>query len=391
MAIVDPVRPASRRLDTAGPGTADVVGLRLTLGALLRWSPIVLLAALLGWLVGGALPELGRSTSANVSLGLTDHVRWPFYDAVMARQPALLDTDEVRAATEADVGATADSVTLDLGTGQTGAVMRIVVEAEREEHALALAQGMGERLVAANLAEQRVVVEERIARLEADVDERRTELATLDARRDEERLALDSDAAEITQAQLLVVAAHLTEAEAQLESAQEELADLGPRVAIVAPAVAGREPGDATRSSAVTAALLALLAVGVVPSLDRRFGRVRTVAQLRRIWPAVPAVDERRGSALLGEDLPTVVDGLAAMHGSVVVVAGDEQTADRLLGRPNSTVVVLGHVGLAASLADADAVVIAVRRRSVALRRLDETADGLAGLGVRPTAVVLTS
>lgn len=388
MAIVDHVRTPARPLDVAAAAPVEVLGLRHTLAGLLRWSPFVAVAVLTGWIIGAAVPDLGRSERAHVTVGLTDVVQWPFYDAVMARQGALVEQDTFRAAAEATVGVVADRVAVELDAGQTDAVMRILVEAPSQPDAIALAAALADGLITADLEEQRTELQARIAAVGAQVVEEQSEIDALDTRRDQERLARDSDAAEMTQAQIVVKSGELARLEGDLERAEQELAEVAPRVEVVAPATAGSSRPDRVRASVVMAALLGLLAVAAVPSIDRRRGRVRSAGQVRQIWPAVPIVDERRPNELLGADLASVVGELAATRGDVIVLAADERVADRV---PRGTaVIVWGSGGVAALLADAPAVVVAVPRGSTRRRRLQQVADELVALGVRPSVVVLT-
>jgi hypothetical protein len=391
-------RPASRRLDASGPGTADFAGVRLTLGALLRWSPVVAVAALVGWALGSSLPDLGRPTSATVTLGLTDQVVWPFYDAVVARQPALLDEGGVLAAAQATTALVADDVEFDLDTGQTNAVIRLVVDAPSTDDAVALADAIGEALVEANLAEQRTEVQERIDDLTTQLDRRRERLDDLAVERDEALSAGRQDDADQARSAAIVVANGIAGLEDQLTDAEVELESIRPRLAVIAPAVAGRNRSDDVRANAVTAALLALLAVAVVPTLDRRISRIRSVAQVRRIWPGVPVLDERRGSDLLGS---TAADAARRMGDdgrlAVSVLALDQRTAavleaDDLADRYQVIAPATDAWADAwKAVLEADVVVVAARRGSVRVRRAERLADELIALGVEPRAVVITS
>lgn len=391
-------RPPSRRLDASGPGTADLAGVRLTLGTLLRWSPVVAVAALVGWALGSSLPDLGRPNSATVTLGLTDQVVWPFYDAVVARQPALLDEGGVLAEAQASTGIVADDVEFDLDTGQTDAVMRLVVDAATDDEAVALADAIGTALVDANLAEQRATVQERIDALTTRLDRRRERLDELAVDRDEALFSGRQDDADQARSAAIVVANGIAGLEDQLTDAEVELESMQPRLAVIAPAVAGRDRSDDVRANAVTAALLALVAVAVVPTLDRRISRVRSAAQVRRIWPGVPVLDERRGSDLLGTTAAEAArrmgdDGRLA----VTVLALDRRTAatlaaDDLADRYQVVAPSTDDWAEAwTAVLDAEVVVVAARRGSVRVRRAERLADELVALGVAPRAVVLTS
>ena len=390
-------RPPSRRLDASGPGTADLAGVRLTLGTLLRWSPVVAIAALVGWALGTSLPDIGRPNSATVTLGLTDQVVWPFYDAVVARQPALLDEGGVLAGAQATTGVVADDVEFDLDTGQTNAVIRLVVDASTTDEAVVLADAIGMALVDANLAEQRATVNERIDALTTRVDRRRERLDELAVQRDEALFSGRADDADQAREAAIVVANGIAGLEDQLTDAEVELESMQPRLAVVAPAVAGRDRSDDVRANAVTAALLALAAVALVPTLDRQISRVRSAAQVRRIWPGVPVLDERRGSDLLGA---TAADAARRM-------GDDGRLAVALLALDPRSAAVLEAYDLAdpyqeiapatdawadawAAVLDADVVVIAARRGSVRVRRAERLADELLALGVVPRAVVIT-
>ncbi len=397
MSTPDTAVPVSRRLDASGPGTADLAGVRLTLGTLLRWSPVVAALAWVGWSIGSSLPDLGRTDSATVTIGLTDQVGWPFYDAVIARQPALLDGG-VRAAAQAATGITAGDVSFDLDTGQTNAVMRLVVETDTGAgvDAVTLADAIANGLVAKNLDEQRAAVQERVDGLEARLVDRRARLEELNRELDVELFSGNQDDADQTREAALVVASGIAGLEVQLADSQAELVSVQPRVDVVAPAVEGRDRSDDVRANAVTAALLALFAIAVVPTLDRRLARLRSAAHVRRIWPGVPLLDERRGSDLLGQSADEAVrhigdDGRAA----VTVLALDDASAEQLAesadaGLLGDCVVVAPSPDASAALLDADAIVIVVRRGSLTVRRVERIADDLVALAVAPRAVVLT-
>ncbi len=389
-------RPVTRRLDASGPGTADLAGVRLTLGTLLRWSPVVAVAALVGWALGSSVPDLGRPTSATVTLGLTDQVVWPFYDAVVARQPALLD-EGVLADAQTTTGVVADDVEFDLDTGQTNAVIRLVVDASSTDDAVVLADAIADALVAANLAEQRTTVQQRIDDLTTRLDGRRDRLDELNRERDEALFSGRQDDADQARSAAIVVTNGIAGLEGQLADAQVELESLLPRLEIVAPAVAGRDRSDDVRTNAVTAALLALVAVALVPNLDRRISRLRSTAQVRRIWPGVPVLDERRGSDLLG---PTAAEAARRIGDdgrlAVTIVALDPRAGAALAGddlADRYAVVALeteSWTDAWTALLDADAVVVVARRGTVRVRRVERLADELVALGVAPRAVVIT-
>jgi hypothetical protein len=390
-------RPATRRLDTSGPGTADLAGVRLTLGSLLRWSPVIAIAGLLGWTLGSSLPDVGRANSATITLGLTDQVVWPFYDAVVARQPTLLEQGGVLAEAEATTGIVADGVEFDLDTGQTDAVIGLVVDATESDDAVVLADAIGAGLVAANLAEQRSTVQQEIDDLTTRLEQRRTRLDELNLQRDEQLFSGDQDAADQTGSAAIVIANGIAGLESQLADAEAALESLRPRVEIIAPAAAGRDRTDDVRANAVTAALLALLTLAVVPTLDRRVSRLRTAAQARRIWPGVPVLDERRGSELLGGSAGEAArrisdDGRLA----TTVLALDDRSAAALAtdgGADRYELVgpaIAGSAEAWASLLGSEAVVVAVRRGSLTVRRVERIADELVALGVTPRVVVIT-
>ncbi len=391
-------RPATRRLDASGPGTADLAGVRLTLGSLLRWSPVIAIAALVGWTLGSSLPDLGRPDSATVTLGLTDQVVWPFYDAVVARQPALLDEAGVVADAQATTGLVVDDLEFDLDTGQTNAVIRLVVDASSADDAVALADAIADALIAANLAEQRTTVQQRIDDVTTRLDERRARLDELNLERDEALFSGRPDDADQARSAAIVVTTGIAGLEDQLVDAQAELDSLRPRVEIVAPAVAGRDRSDDVRSNAVTAALLALVAIALVPTLDRMISRLRSAAQVRRIWPGVPVLDERWGSELLGPDAAEAArrigdDGRLA----VTIVALDPRSgaalaADDLADRYEVVAPATDSWADAwTALLDADAVVVVARRGTVRVRRAERLADEFVALGIAPRAVVITN
>ncbi len=390
-------RPVSRRLDATGPGTADLAGVRLTISTLLRWSPAIVAIAALGWSLGASLPDLGRSDTATVTIGLTDQVVWPFYDAVIARQPALLDEGGVRAAAESATGITASTVEFDLDTGQTNAVLRLVIETDTGDpvDATVLADAIAGGLVEKNLAEQRATVEQRIGELEARLVDGRTRLDELNRQRDVQLFSGQSDDADQTRAAALVVANDIAGLEEQLAASRIEVDLMRPRIGVIAAAVAGGDRSDDVRANAVTAALFGLLAIALVPTLDRRVGRLRSIAQVRRIWPGVPVLDERRGSDLLGQSAGDAVRTIGD-EGRVAtaVLALDAAASERLTTRADDgslgdCIVVVPSPEASPALLDAEAIVIVVRRGGLTVRRVERIADDLVALAVAPRAVVL--
>jgi tetrahydromethanopterin S-methyltransferase subunit B len=391
-----PGRPLPRRLDTFGPGTADLAGVRLTIGSLLRWSPLIVVASLLGWAVGSSTPDVGRTHSATVTLALTDEVVWPFYDAVVAHQPELLTDGGALAAAEARTGLTADDVTFDLDTGQTNAVIRLVVEADTEAHAVELADALAETMIASNLDEQRRDIELTIDQLSEQLDDRRTRLDELTARRDVERYSGDAPAAELTQSAAQVVSDEISGLEGQLSDASAELGNTQPRIEVVAAATPGRNRSNDVKSDVVVAALFGLIAVALIPTLDRRLARVRSAGQLKRIWPAVPVLDERHGSELLGRTTLDAVEHISDEgRRTVTVLALDEAAADALATMletseaADATAVVTPSADASFELLAADAIVLVVDRGATSVRRLEQIADDLVALDVSPRAIVL--
>ncbi len=390
-------RPVSRRLDATGPGTADLAGVRLTIGTLLRWSPAIVAIAGLGWSLGASLPDLGRSDTATVTIGLTDQVVWPFYDAVIARQPALLDEGGVRSAAESATGITASAVEFDLDTGQTNAVMRLVIETDTRDPADAtvLADAIAGGLVEKNVAEQRATVEQRIGELEARVADGRTRLDELNRQRDVQLFSGQSDDADQTRAAALVVANDIAGLEEQLAASRIEVDSMRPRIGVIESAVAGNDRSDDVRANAVTATLFGLMAIALAPTLDRRVGRLRSTAQVRRIWPGVPVLDERRGSELLGQSAGDAVRTIGD-EGRVAttVLALDAAASERLTtqaddGSLGDCMVVVPSPEASPALLDAEAIVIVVRRGDLTVRRVERIADDLVALAVAPRAVVL--
>ena len=301
----------ARRLDPSGPGTADLAGVRLTVSSLVRWSPLVLAAALLGWLLGSAIPSLGHHDRATATLALNSEVVWPYYDATITRQAALFDEAGVRAAAEAMVGATADDVDITVDETQTNAAFWLTVEAEDPDDAVALAAAMADGLVAANLAEQRDELQPWIDDLTGRLAERQQVLTDLQQQLDVQKFGNDTAGAALTEDQIAAASRTIADLTEELASAEADLAGTPPRVDVVAPAAPGDDRSDDVRAGLVTAAVLALAAIALAPTLDRRVARVRSVAQLRRIWPDIPVVAEGPGTDLLGDDLASMVELVA--------------------------------------------------------------------------------
>ena len=79
---------AADRGDAVERNTIDARGARIAIRMYLRWMWVPLVAVVVGYMVGGMLSRSEPSsvrTDATFTIGLTEEVRWPFFDAVRAR------------------------------------------------------------------------------------------------------------------------------------------------------------------------------------------------------------------------------------------------------------------------------------------------------------------
>ena len=74
--------------------TIDARGARIALMMYLRWLWVPVIALAAGFFVGGTFSTFegpSSDASANITVGLTEEVRWPFFDAVLSRQSGLIE------------------------------------------------------------------------------------------------------------------------------------------------------------------------------------------------------------------------------------------------------------------------------------------------------------
>ena len=396
----------------------DWMGASLTLRRYLHWGWVPLAAAVLGAAAGAAMPASVESTSsASVTLGLSEEATYPFYDAILARQPGLIEDQELLTQAEAATGEQASSLTVDSSPSFSLSQIVLTVEAGSADAARALVDDLAERLVEANRVRRSDELSAEVARIEAavgeqqvDLDELTAEIALLSTRVGEignlldvgagdrgalgaereiarTRLGLlgrEADAAEVLQGQL---EGDFVRTELELEALRGEV-QIARRAQIL--------PTDrAFPLAAIVGALGALVGLAAIPFLDHRLGKVRTAAQTGRMFPGSPVVDltatdgiggsnSIAGAALL---LPVGTERLAvaAPHSekaAVRVALALEEAADL-----EATPIRLDSAQAAGQIATSDALVLVVGGgvRRLPLSRLS---GQLRALGRAPDVVV---
>lgn len=273
------------RDDAAAPGRRDLAPLATVLGPLLRgWWVIVAAAVAAGLvvaLVGGGPDE----AQASARVGLTDEVRWPFYDVARDRFAVVVETPAVQEAAEAAADgpieltvdqpvdqAYVDVVGVAATTSAAVAGTQAAVDAalvDVRDAALGVEQAAVERL-AADLA----ALDDRLATVTQDIDD----LLVAEqgdgvdaARAESSREALEQER-NVLARDRATTAGELREAERELVAATEAL-----DVQLVRPAAPPEDEGAAGRFGPLTLAAAlggAVLAAIVLLVRDRRSGRV---------------------------------------------------------------------------------------------------------------------
>ncbi len=407
--------------------TIDARSARMALWAYVRWAWVPVAALVLGFAVGTLVPagsaEESRSTQASFVVGLTNEVRWPFFDAVLARQEGLIETQDLSALASERSGVVANSVEV-TSTNVQNSTLVIAVDVQGSQgDAQAFASALGELLVDANLATQRQGYLDDAADLRIEIAEQEavvagydTELADLNAQWvsvqeaivvaedaaapallgqatdiDNERRAVQRrrDAAIGFETTLITQLAQV-EIDGERVGAPIEISNL--------PSVDGTSERDLRPVFAILFFLLSLL---VVPFLERRFGKARSLDQLGVAWPDAPIVDARASSTDGGVDPLEVVElmltaGLDDGERAAVVSLADGPAIARLreivdAKQAHCAFVDMSSIRHLESLLEADRVGIVVPTGQVALHTVRDLAVDLTALGVAPSVVALAA
>ncbi len=385
-------------------GFDDIVD---TLRSWVRWAWLLALALVLGAGLAVVGDEQLRAAepTASVTMGLNNAVVWPYHESVLAEHAGSLADPALRSEVDASAGpAAAVSVKPGVST------IKLEVEAATEEAAVAHANALAEAAVARGTTAAADATKAKIPPLQASLaasqkraEAIQAELATQRARyttlvpgatRDDlgtqiERLIRDLNA-ELDVSNVV---------RAEIAQAERATTLPLPGMEILEPA----RPVGATSSRATVAVLggvaVLVLALLVVPLLERRFGRVRTDRHVELTTFGAHWVRATPGTGPLpvGSEAELVASALGRGSGEVAIVgvpeAADATAAAALAGgRTPRSVVDGGGVAsphaTAAVLRTGRAVVL-VRRGRTTRRQLLATLRRMANLGVDIESIVL--
>lgn len=385
-------------------GFDDIVD---TIHSWVRWSWLIVLAAV----AGAGLAVVGddqlraAEPTASATLGLNNAVIWPYHEAVLAQHAGDLADPAVR--TEV-AEATGIEATVESKTGVS--TIKVTVEAATEDAAVTVANALAEAVVARGrtaaeefaqakvppLRDSLAASQKRAEATQAELAAQRARYTTLapgtvrdDLGTQIERLIRDLNA-ELDVSNVI---------RAEIAQAERALGAPLPGMEVLEPA---RSVG-ATSSQAAVAVLggvaLFVLALLLVPLLERRFGRVRTDRHAELTGLGIDWVRSTTGAGPLpvGSAADLVTSALARGAGEIALLgvpdAGDATAAvSATRARTTRTVLDAGGVesphATATVLRTGRALVLA-RAGRTSRRQLAVTLRRLASLGVDVEAVVL--
>ena len=397
-------------MSTARDSWASEAGLvRDGIGAIIRWSPLVVAAAVLS--AGSTQFVLDRAaddSQAVARVGLTDEVTWPFYDVVRDGIATLAETDDVGSAVREELGG--EFVAFDVDVPEAQAAVDLAVTATTPEAADRGAVAAADDVVRRNLVSRRAVAQ-------AELDLLNEVLATAEADAANKATAVEdlidgydglSDEIAIRQVDESVRVA-IIERDAAVraagDSASSVLAMERTLVSVDAEVKFVRLEGasESEVSSAVIGAVglaAALLAMLIVVIGSRENGWVRSSEQIRSVV-GVDVISLDGSDALLM--LPRQLLKGGKVGAAVVGVAGGDHTSFDVLVKAveaagmkvnnDSGITVVDLEGPSVdgsppSVAATSAVVIVKRKRS-RIRDLKARVDLLESSGLPVAGVVL--
>ena len=407
--------------------TIDARGARIALTMYLRWIwvPVVALAA--GFFVGGFFSTFegpSSNSTANITVGLTEEVRWPFFDAVLARQQGLIQEGDLANAATSETGIEHVSVVVESSNVQNSTLQIAAVVQGGSGEAETYANALGDLLIEANLADQRdglllnasnltreiTDLEVEISNLGVDLDRAETQWVEVQEElvvaepEDAPQLRLETSDLDnerrLIQRQIDAQLGLATNLRTQLAQAEREVDQTGTPIEVSASAIA--EGSSATDLRPIFAVLFFLLSLIAIPFLEQIFGKVRTLDHLGSLWPEARLVDARNRRLENAPINPIDVARLAVVAdstpGDSVAVAGlasskitdflAQSLADQ--GTQTSIVELASTQGMEQVVAS-DQLALVVPAGRVPLRRANRSVANLETLSADPIVVVLAS
>ncbi len=273
----------------------------------LKAMPIALVAGALAFAAVMTLSAAGNTESAvtTARIGLTDEVNWPFFDPVIARTSQLASADELSATLQTQFGDTPFVISTDV-PDQLAAIIDIVVEADDEQTAEAVAEAAATWIVENGNNERRAKLEsvtvalaESIAALDTNLAESAvladqaaaavavsTDPAVTESLRRQLRLTNDEiDAFQKTKLDL----------ENELGATQRQLEVLAPETMIANVTTDVTTTGESLPMAVAVGIGAALVAILAFLIFQREHGRISSTDQLREVlgvdagtFPAAP-------------------------------------------------------------------------------------------------------
>ncbi len=406
--------------------TIDARSARIAIAMYLRWGFLPVAALMAGFIVGGALTQeaaVETESTATMVIGLTEEVRWPFFDAVLARQEGLITENDLAATASENTGVEHLSVEISSTNVQNSTLIVSASVVGNAEDAAIFADELGRLLVETNLNDRRANLllsaeglEEEIAQIQIEAEEFDAELTTLNdqwiAIQDQLILAdaedvptlqgqatdVDNDR-RILQRRIDGLIGLETSLTTQLAQARISTNQTGNPIEVSADAVAGAT--DTTDLRPIMAVLMFLVSLIAIPFLERRFGRVRSIDHLATIWPGARVVDARNRRLDNATINPIDVARLAARaegESDTVAVAALASTsvASMVATALEADDAITSLVDLSSArdmerVVSADKLAIVVPSGKVPLRRAERVADNLNTLSADPMVVLLAS
>lgn len=411
--------------------TIDARGARLAIRTYLKWAWVPVIALVGGFFVGSTISSNEQVVGeAELVVGLTEEVRWPFFDAVLARQQGLIDDNGLLESVSEETGIEGTSVEVITTNAQNSTLTVAISVNGSSAEAQTFADALGEQLVQVNIDAQSAAYVEEAALLQADLEaqqilqaEYEAEIEGLTAQwvllQDQIVIAEPEDLAElraqstevdrarrVADRRLDGVIAFQTTLDSQLAQAQRDVGRTASPVEVSASATAVE--ASSTDLGPVLAVMNFLLALLAVPFMERMFGRMNSVDQAGVVFPTSKLIDARRSASVAVDPVDVVglsvksaaADAAAARPTSrpaTVAVAELKPSAKTLpmlesiasFGAEASVVNVGATEGLAQAI-DSDQLVVIVPVRSISMDDVRTLAEELEQLGTTPDLVVLT-
>ena len=406
--------------------TIDARSARIAIAMYLRWWFLPLIALAVGFLVGGMLSTESTEqseSSATMVIGLTEEVRWPFFDAVLARQEGLITENDLPTRASANTGIEHISVEITSSNVQNSTLEVGVTVNGTAEDAAVFADELGQLLVETNLEDRRSSFVTTASGLESEIADIQTEAAAMSAELEAlneqwvsiqdqiivsdpediptlqgQATAVDNER-RILQRRIDSVIGLETSLATQLAQARINENQTGNPIEVSSNAIAGTT--EATDLRPIIAVLFFLVSLIVVPFLERRFGRVRSIDHLATIWPGARVVDARNRRLSKATINPIDVARLAARaEGETDTVAiaalADTSVANMMVAALEADDAETSLIDLSSAhdmerVVSADKLAIVVPSGRVPLRRAERVADNLNTLSADPMVVLLAS